>query len=133
MTSRPKLEVPKDLRQMAHLLTQWGIWTRLGNGGAQSIIASLMNSVDKYPQNSRPPFLSNDDECCVVDGLLCVLKTENPTYFSWIDAHYRMGYPLKVLGKHANISEHKVVQILVAAEERLMAISDRAARLSKTI
>lgn len=131
MSTMPKLEVPKDLRQMSFLLTQWGIWTRIGMGCQCSVLATLINSANKSTACSRDVFLSNDDECAAVDSLICTLKAESPMYYSWVAAHYSKGIPLKVLAKEAHISEHKVVQILVAAEERLLAIADRAKRLTE--
>lgn len=126
-----KLEVPSDLRPMAYWLKQWGMWTKIGEGGSLSLIASLMLSADTTPRRPRDVFLATDDECGAVDALVGILKVESFSHYTWINAHYRNGIPLKVLAKEVGISEHKVVQILVSAEEKLLAIANRVKKVAE--
>ncbi len=130
-----KLEVPQDLREMSFVLSQWGIWTRTALDMPTTYrcqLAALVDSAQLVKKSRMPTLYLGDDVCGSVDALMGILKIEQPILFDWIDHHYRKGIPLKALagmtkasdGK-GGISEHKVVQILVKAEEYLMGIARR--------
>lgn len=123
-----KLEVPEDLREMSFVLTQWGIWTRTALDAPTSYrcqLAALVDSAQLVRKSRLPTLYLGDDVCGSVDALMGVLKIEQPILFEWIDCHYRKRYPLKALAGMTKVSEHKVVQVLVKAEEYLMGIARR--------
>lgn len=123
-----KLEVPEDLREMSFVLTQWGVWTRTALDEPTTYrcqLAALVDSALLVKKGNKPALYLSDDVCGSVDALIGILKAERPILFDWVDAHYRKRYPLKALATMTKVSEHKVVQILVKAEEYLIGIARR--------
>lgn len=123
-----KLEVPEDLREMSFVLAQWGIWTHTALDGPTTYrcqLAALVDSAQLVKKGNKPTLYLSDDVCGSVDALIGILKVERPVLFDWVDAHYRKRYPLKALATMTKVSEHKVVQILVKAEEYLIGIARR--------
>lgn len=123
-----KLEVPEDLREMSFVLGQWGVWARTALDVPTAYrcqLAALVDSAQLVKKSRMPTLYLSDDICGSVDALVGILKTERPVLFDWIDAHYRRAIPLKALAAMTKVSEHKVVQILVKAEEYLIGIARR--------
>jgi len=108
-----------------HLLTQWGIWLRYGDGIPRYVSPHFALMRDNIEQHSSAPVASiSEDLCMMMDRIVARLKLRNENMGLALIYRYSWDKSFSAIGKELNISKPRAESLVKSAEIWVEAIID---------
>lgn len=108
-----------------HLLTQWGIWLRYGDGVPRYVSPHYALMRDNVEQHSSTPVaMISEDLCMLVDGIVARLRHKNKKMGDALIYRYAWDISYSAIGKKLEVSKPRAESLVKSAELWLEAIID---------
>jgi hypothetical protein len=108
-----------------HLLTQWGIWLRYGDGIPRYVSPHFALMRDNIEQHSTAPVATiSEDLCMMMDGIVARLKLRNEQMGLALIYRYAWGISFSAIGKGLEISKPRAESLVRSGEIWVEAIID---------
>lgn len=108
-----------------HLLTQWGIWLRYGDGVPRYVSPHYALMRDNVEQHSSAPVaMISEDLCMLVDGIVARLRFKNEKMGDALIYRYAWDISYSAIGKKLDVSKPRAESLVKSAELWVEAIID---------
>jgi hypothetical protein len=108
-----------------HLLTQWGIWLRYGDGIPRYVSPHYALMRDNVEQHSSAPVaMISEDLCMLVDGIVARLRHRNENMGKALIYRYAWGVSYSVIGRMLDVSKPRAESLVKSGELWVEAIID---------
>lgn len=108
-----------------HLLTQWGIWLRYGDGIPRYVSPHYALMRDNIEQHSSAPVCTiSEDLCMMMDRVVARLRLRNKEMGDALVYRYAWGVSFAAIAKQLGISKPRAESLVKSAEQWIDGVLD---------